>query len=285
MTFTIVRKKYLITIWISILVLTSYGQNASQCMSLASRQASIGNHQEAIDLYERVLFFDQSVLRFYAIQNIAAEYSRLNEFEKAVHYMEQARVLAPNDSLLHVAVFELARYYILSENPQFALVELYSLNKNLSLEEKKRRLFLLTSANFNAGLYQEAKKNAEEYLALSGKVSDHYKDLINKAMRINPAAPTWAGISSIIIPGCGQAMSGNFGSAVNSFILITAFDVLFVYILKNYSWFDAYFTVFPWAQRYYTGGFIAARDLMKEHQKEKKQEILKQLLSEIYLAR
>ena len=131
--FIIRLKKYLLLIDGLILVslFSAEAQNLSQTMDFASRQYQKGNTDEAISLYQRVLFFDSlNIHSFEACRNLASCYISVDNNSKAREFSRMAGNLAPTDSLKNEQIFQLAYLYLAEDDYNYALIELLGLRES-----------------------------------------------------------------------------------------------------------------------------------------------------------
>jgi len=119
-------------------------------------------------------------------------------------------------------------------------------------------------------------------LLLISSLSDSSKKIISKLYNsaeknnLNPN-PKVASFLSMVLPGSGQIYCGELKSGINSFLLTGAALTAFSLINIRYSFFDAILGVFPYYQRYYTGGVINAQNIAENKIKMKKVETVKKI--------
>ncbi len=274
-------KRFLI-IWISLLPLFAVAQNKHECYQHASEQMKLGNFDNAIHGFHRVLFFDATDYTGDALFNLAKCYRMVGAYEKSRVFYDQAFMATESDSLKAEIVFEKAIAYTLSNNYYFALIELMNLPENTSAENKLRSHFYLGINYYQLESFGAAKKEFRKYLeAKSSNKVDSLDIWFDETRKLKRYRPNLAAFSSLIIPGSGQLYAGEGREALNSFLLVGAFDVLFFAVAKNYSFLDAYLTVFPWLQRYLFGGFKSAKRLTLERREERKDLIYRKILKNI----
>jgi tetratricopeptide (TPR) repeat protein len=253
-------KKYLLLIDGLILVslFSAEAQNLSQTMDFASRQYQRGNTDEAISLYQRVLFFDSlNIHSFEACRNLASCYISVDNNSKAREFSRMAGNLAPTDSLKNEQIFQLAYLYLAEDDYNYALIELLGLEESGSGYFQMKRNFYLGVAYFQQTDYQKSigfflkcidstnRGSREELINILDEVRHIEK-------RYNPKT---AKILSMILPGLGQLYCGEYLGAVNSLVLTAGLAVLYIITIDKYSFADATISVLPWFQRYYQGGF------------------------------
>ena len=112
--------------------------------------------------------------------------------------------------------------------------------------------------------------------------SDSSKKIIRKLYNgaeknhLNPN-PKVAAFLSMVLPSSGQIYCGELKSGINSFLLTGAALTAFTLINIRYSFLDAILGIFPYYQRYYTGGVINAQKMAEKKNKMRKLECIKKL--------
>ena len=259
-------------------------QNLSQTMDFASRQYQRGNTDEAISLYQRVLFFDSlNIHSFEACRNLASCYISVDNNSKAREFSRMAGNLAPTDSLKNEQIFQLAYLYLAEDDYNYALIELLGLEESGSGYFQMKRNFYLGVAYFQQTDYQKSigfflkcidstnRGSREELINILDEVRHIEK-------RYNPKT---AKILSMILPGLGQLYCGEYLGAVNSLVLTAGLAVLYIITIDKYSFADATISVLPWFQRYYQGGFQNAEKAAIRHKQNRIKKQYQQILSVI----
>lgn len=271
-------KKYSIAI-ISFFVLALFAcraQNIEQTIDLASRQFDMGNTQEAISLYRRVLYFDSLNLYSYEVaRNLASCYISEKDFTRARAFSKMAGNLAPTDSLRTSLIFQIAYLYLLEDDYNYALIELYGIDESQPDYFQLKKNFYLGAACFQQTDY---RKSIDYFLKCVDSTGyDQREALIQILEEINHIEkrynPKTARILSMILPGLGQLYCGEYTGAVNSFALLTGLAVLYINTIYQYSLIDATISILPWFQRYYQGGYQNAEKatIIKKENKIKQQ--------------
>ncbi len=233
-------------------------QNLRQTLDFATRQFNMGNTQEAISLYRRVLYFDSLNIHSYdACRNLATCYISVNDYPRAREFSRMAGNLAPTDSLRAEQIFQLAYLYLLGNDYHYALIELLGLKESGSGYFQMKRNFYLGVACFQQTDYQKSIGYFLECIDTTNL--ERRVELINimeEVMQIEKRYnPKTAKILSMILPGLGQLYCGEYKGAVNSLALTAGLASLYIITIYNYSFVDASVSVLPWFQRYYQGGY------------------------------
>ena len=277
-------KKFII-ILISLLYGSAYSQTVQQTYSFAVKSMDEGNYELSIENFNRVLYFAPYFNATETSYQLAECYKLTGKFKKSLEIFDIAYFATKSDSIKNEIIFRKTELYLLSENYNYALVELLNLPSSLSK-------YFTSKSNFYFGvLYfqtEDFPKSYNYFAALADSTHIQYKetqykvtlsnifDEISDLERYNPKV---AKIMSLILPGAGQLYVGDYKNAANSFGLIVASLVLFNNVAASYSLLDAYLTVFPWYQRYYLGGYKATGKITLQKRQERKSEIYKEIIS------
>ncbi len=95
--------------------------------------------------------------------------------------------------------------------------------------------------------------------------------LMQRPRRWRRPNPMTAYVLSLIIPGLGQAYAGEWGEALNSFLLVGGLAAVGGYVAVAYSVFDAA-GIGSWAYRYYMGGAQKAEKLARRRRTLKRKQ-------------
>jgi tetratricopeptide (TPR) repeat protein len=277
----IVRKRFLIA-WISLLPLLGWGQSLDQCYQHASSQLQLGNYENAVSAFHRVLYFDDGRYSSDALFQLAKSYQMIGEYEKARKFLDQSYAVTDNDSLRAEIIFEKSIAFTLSGNFYFALMELMNIPDDATTENRKRAHFHMGINYFQLESFDASKKEFRKYLTFTdSSMIDSLDYLFDQLRKLKRYRPNLAAGMSLVVPGSGQLYAGYPGEALNSFLLVGSFEVLFFVVAARYSLLDTYLTIVPWLQRYLYGGFKGAKRLTLERRAERKDEIYRELLQYI----
>jgi tetratricopeptide (TPR) repeat protein len=259
--------------WVSVQKLQA--QNFEETVSFADNQLYSGNLTGAIKTFQRALFFSDGRNTLYIFRKIAEISYLNNDYETAQKYYGLAYNQADNDSLKTEFLFSKAGCQILDKNYQYALIDLFSVDDS-SLYTQKRLNFYLGTCYF--GLEDFTK--AEEYFILSVEPDERNQvsELFSKKNLLLPS-PKKARIFSMIIPGSGQIYAGNLKAGINSLALTSGLIVLAINIGIKYKPVDALFSVFPWYERYYTGGLGKAEEIAINKRQARRSSVYNKILT------
>ena len=281
-TFIKKLKICLIAVFSFFLFASVKAQTMDQTLLFAHEQVQLNNYNAAINAYQRVLFFDKYQYYPEIYNQLGDCHFEIHNYEKAAEYYDLAYHTLKKDSLKNGVLFKKTASLLLVNNYSFALIELFSLGDTLPeyFEHKKHFYFGITYF----GLKQFDLSESHFLQALNDDDTlqkSQLKELFIKNKRIDRVKPKTAKILSMIIPGLGQFYSGDIKNGLNSFFLIGAFAALYINTSINFSILEAYISVFPWYQRYYTGGFKRAEINAKNRIEEKRALVYQELIKTI----
>ena len=267
--------RFVILFWILLFSFHGRAQNATQCLAIAEDLHAIGDYNEAIRMYRRVLFFDEA-LAATSYFHIGESYLSTQQFEQARYFFDLAQQSERSDSVKHEIWFRTVASYILEGKVLYAQNQLlaYSLTGNTYFDHKY---------HFYQGIvfFKQQDLGAAEahfsHLFTADQISE-LENLIQQGQKIVHKNPMVAMVLSALLPGAGQAYAGEWVDAANSFFINALTTTLYVYVLSEYAIVDAVLAVLPWWHRYYVGGFTNARDMVKDKRADKLDAVLTDVL-------
>lgn len=254
------------------LVTVGQGQTVDQLIEFADKKFEQGNYALAAKEYQRALFFGPK--QQVGALNVSTGdcYFALKAYGKAHEYYGFAANLIRKDSLRGEVLLKKASCQMMLLQYNMAVFDLYSLPANIPASTEKKRQFLLGVAYYGMADYERAASAFQ--LAIPGdeqKIQQIVEVFANK--KINRPNPNLAYWMSVFIPGSGQFYSGDIKNGLNSFLLSAGLIIVAFEIASNQSWIDSLLTVFPWWQRYYTGGYNSARSIAEHKRAENRAEL------------
>ena len=246
-------------------------QNVMQTFALAESLFAFEQYEAALKHYHRVAFFAGDSMQATVFPRIAECYFQTNDFRNSILYYELASNTTVNDSLRNEYLFARVLSYYILEEYDYALQQLYAFRES-------NNPHLIDRFHFYHAVI--SMKRADPDMALDhfillvddNDVADELRALFKKA-RLHHPKPRLAKMLSIIVPGLGQAYSGDFQNAANSFMLNGLLAGLTYSIAVKYSLLDAGLSTFSWLHRYYMGGFTRA-EIIAVNRRIEKREIL-----------
>jgi len=249
-------------------------QNFEETINFADNQFKSGKLTAALKTYQRALFFSDGRRNLYLFRQIAEISYFNNDYETAQKYFGLAFDQSDNDSLKTELLFSKASCQIFSKNYQLALIDLFSVN-DTSGSIQKRLNFYLATCYFGLENFSSAKTYFESCIPF--KDSAELAELFSRKNLLSPS-PKRARIMSMILPGLGQTYSGDLKSGLNSLLLTSGLIALGINISIRYRPVDAVFSILPWYQRYYTGGYGKAEEIAIRKRQKKRNEVYTKVL-------
>tara|TARA_B100001564_G_scaffold184086_1_gene154717 strand:+ start:2628 stop:3458 length:831 start_codon:yes stop_codon:yes gene_type:complete len=258
---------YTTSIFISLNVIS---QKQIKSFDDAIKEFNSGNYELSIPYFKRIAFFESN--NIINLKYLADSYQNTKSFDKALVHYSLIYNISKNDSIKNEVIIEMAKTYILQEKYNYAKIEALNI-KEINQTFTDRKNYYLSIISF----YMNEFENSKNYLLSISSLSDSSKQIISKLyngaeknhLKPNPKV---ASFLSMILPGAGQVYSGEFKSGINSFLLTGAALTAFTIINIRYSFLDAILGVFPYYQRYYTGGVINAQKMAEKKNKMKRLE-------------
>ena len=263
---------YTTSIFIS---LNAVSQKQVNSFDAAIKEFNSGNYELSIPYFKRIAFFESNNIT--NLKYLADSYQKTKSYDKALVHYSLIYNIVVNDSIKNEVIIEMAKTYILQEKYNYAKIEVLNI-KEINQSFIDRKNYYLSIISFYLNEFEDSKK----HLLVISSLSDSSKKFINELFK-NVAKtqlipnPKVASILSMIIPGTGQLYSGEFKSGINSFLLTGTAITVFTLINIRYSFLDAILGVFPYYQRYYTGGVINAQNIAENKIKMKKVETVKKI--------
>ena len=241
----------------------------------AIKEFNSGNYELSIPFFKRIAFFESN--NIINLKYLADSYQKIKSYDKAIVHYSLIYNIAKNDSIKNEVIIEMTKTYILQEKYNYAKIEALNI-KEINHGFTDRKNYYLSIISF----FENEFENSKNYLSLISSLSDSSKKIICKLYNgaeknhLNPN-PKVASFLSMVLPGSGQIYCGELKSGINSFLLTGAALTAFTLINIRYSFLDAILGVFPYYQRYYTGGVINAQNLAENKIKMKKVETVKKI--------
>ncbi|MBN4049675.1 tetratricopeptide repeat protein [Bacteroidales bacterium AH-315-N07] len=225
----------------------------------------------AIKEYKRYIFFTPDSVHDKAFFRIGRCYQELNEFETASNYFDRS-FFASNDHQIKIeSMFQKAGCLINLNRYSDALFELLQVSNKNNEATIKRKHFYLGLIYYKLEKWDSSQTYLTNYIEMCGSEDqkDNIRKIFDEVKKINPNKPKIARIFSYIIPGLGQAYSGDVKNALNSLTINGIFGYLYVYVAATYGFVDAFIAVFPFLYRYYLGGIYHADRIAFEKNNKK----------------
>jgi tetratricopeptide (TPR) repeat protein len=263
--------------------IVAFTQTSKQTLDFADSLFAVGNYQQATKMYERVLFFTGNQYANRISSQLANCYFQDKKYSQAAKYFEFSFYTAKNDSARFEIQLMKASCYMLLHNFNLALVELYGISDEQKNELNfRRRNMYLAICYWGLGNYRKSEalflnSIPPENAGAKKKITALFSDKKN----FRKPSVFWSGLLSVLVPGTGFLVLGDYRNAANSFVLTNGLLLLGIKVATQYSVLDAFFSVFPWFQRYYQGGYTKTLDLARHKQAEKRNKTFQEILKVI----
>lgn len=277
-------KRYLRPALIILIIIKSQillAQSIEESLKLANEVFDQNKYSSAINLYERIIFFDSTnQYSPYIFENLAVAYQKQNEFHKAIYYFDLAFYAAENSGLnTNQLLINKAICSIRVKDFESAYTEALYINTGLkdSIIAGKQQTILLAIGSYHLEKYESSFNN---FMVLCPDDSCRIEllDFFKELERINKKSPRKARILSMIFPGLGQYYIGEWKKGINSTLLVGGIASLLIVNSINTGFLNSFLNLMPWYQRYFMGGYTKV-ELMAERKLELKRiELLDKIL-------
>lgn len=270
--------RYLMLIIISVGCFNGRAQHIQSSFQLANQLYENAEYANAIEVYKRVLFFDNTGEYGPQIyRNIANCLYLTANYTEAASYYELAYFVEPQDSTKTDIILQKVSCYLLNKDYLGAQEELFILDDNLSPAQQYTRQFYEAMLTFALEDFEESERLFKIIVTDTLQVHELFKTNA-KVSKLNPKT---AKTLSIIFPGLGQFYAGDIKNGINSMLLTSGLFYLGVRSAINTSFIDAAVSVIPWFQRYYTGGFNKAEAIAIAKKQQRRYVVFNELLNEV----
>jgi tetratricopeptide (TPR) repeat protein len=251
-------------------------QSVEQTKAFADELYKEKSFQNALEVYNRVLFFDTAqVFSAQIYPTIAESYYQTSQYAQANQYFDLAYNISSNAVEKNGYLLKKISGYLILQQIDYAEIDFLSLDStSLNSTQKAERAVFEAIITFAKGDFLKSKT---AFLHLS-KDSIAVEKLFSKNDKISKISPLKAKNMSRVIPGLGQLYVGDVKNGLNSFLLTGGLLALGIRGALTNNLFDAAFASGPWIQRYYKGGYTKAESIAKSKILERRFKIYNQLL-------
>lgn len=256
------------------------GGQTNSIVAFAENQYKAGNYSSALIEYQRAIFFGAEPSgRIF--QQMAECCFNLKKFDQALEFYDRAYFTFQEDSLKVNALMNKAKCNIYTKDYNIALIDLLGISDSLPEPVYRLKQFYIGMCYFGTEQFKEAQTFFVD--AVNPAFTDQ-RNTITQLMankKLNMPNPRTASVLSMCFPGLGQFYAGDIKNGLNSFLLSSALLALGVKISYEQSVVDAFFTIMPWLQRYYQGGYMRAEKIAITKRAENRGEIYKKVLHQL----
>lgn len=267
----------------SCLVLQAAAQSPAECYAAACKLKEEGNYTEAVDRYQRVAFFSHDSLRYQSLLGCAESYFVLKDYSAALSFYSDAliadRYLKHDEITISIIQCQLylKQYKEVSES-------LRSLDTN-NVYTLKRYLFYTGILKFLEDDFTASQQSFNRLGGDNGYKKQQIDSLFRRNAGIKRIHPGLAFGCSLVLPGSGQILYGNWKEGANSLGLTVVFGALMYNTAVTYGVFNAITGITPWYIQYYRGGALKAKTLALQKKAKKRAVIYQGLLKVFYPGR
>lgn len=273
--------KVIFTVLFSCIISQIYGQQTSAIVHFADGQYKVGNYSGALLEYQRAIFFGEATTGelFHQMGRCSFE---LKKYDQAIEYFDRAYFAYTNDSLRINSLLDKAKCNIVTRSYNIALIDLFGLTDSLPEKTYRLKQFYIGLCYFGTEQFDEAKKYFVDAVNPSfEKQRQSIDQLLSNKRKLNRPNPRTASTMSMCFPGLGQFYAGDYKNGLNSLILTSALITLGIKISIEQTLSDGIFTILPWFQRYYQGGYMRAEKIAMEKRAHNRNEVYEKVLQEI----
>lgn len=258
-----------------------WAQSAEETLLTAEKLMLRGKRDTAVNLYRRALFFTPKKKAGYAWQKAAFTADRANEFRIVREFADSALVHIPlsDTAAYRESLFLKAKALLMLHENRQALELLLSRQAFYNPETTARAALLWGIAYLENEQFAKARE-AFSFLFSDAEERKHCElnRLFSDSSVFQKPRSETARILSTIIPGGGQLYAGYPEEALNSFVLNASLFVLLYRFSADYSWYNAWLSIYPWYERYYSSNILRASRLAEEKRKLKRQALISRII-------
>ncbi len=248
-------------------------QSICEIKAFADDQFKKTNYSTALKEYQRVHFFDTTSLYDDIYLKIASIYYNQSDFRRAIEYFNLAWYSEQKDSVRNEITFRKATCYLKLEEYLVALNELFDIPQTKSeYFDAKLNLYFAISY-YGLDDLVNAQFYFSQFLGPEGRrdIDIIFVDFERFKRKYKPRKIE---LMSKFIPGLGQLKLGNFGSGINSFLLVGGAVSYAAYTASAYGLIDGALLLSSF-YRYYLGGANQAKvESIKKIREEKRRTYL-----------
>ena len=237
-------------------------QDVDQTLLIANSAFTQEDFLTASALYERVLFFDDALENTAAVyEKLADSHFKLTHYSEAYYYYDLAITIEENAQReVYQNLIKKADCAIRKNDFFDALAISFSINApEQSAVLAKHQIQAL--AYYKTGKIQKSFDLFNALCNGSEACQQQLKNLQAQAEKINNKSPKKARILSMIFPGLGFYYLGEWKKGINSTLLVGGLGTLLIFNSISTGFFNAFFNIMPWYQRYFMGGYTKAEML------------------------
>ncbi len=266
----------------SLLSLTLQAQDVAGTERLADTFMRHGQYETAFKYYQRAFFFASKTKAPELYGKMGESSLMAGKYDFARQYFHKAQLIEQNDSLRAEWFLKKVTAVVLQKRFKLALLEMLNYRGPLLPHQRVYAEYLKGLSYFGMEKFDLAHRHFEAALPPGDSLARQRLNLLfrrKNLMRPNPTAAKWM---SMFVPGAGQIYAGDWKNGLNSFFLNGLLAYLILRDAYTYSFWDSFAGIFPWLQRYYTGGYQRAEKIAEQRRREKRARIFRQTYDLIF---
>lgn len=243
----------------------SLAQTMHETSSLATKLVGEYKYTEAIGLYQRILFFSESdSITYFTSLKLAELFEKQANFLGAAQYYHIAAGSGYEEESMMLSHRLKAALYLLKEKRGNEVVQVLD-TSSMESEQKdslyyKRMLFLGLAFVLEQNRSLAISYFQLFYPLLSKADSIKLSALNNQLREVNYRNAKASLIASLILPGSGQLLNGDYKNGINSMLVNGTMIGLSIWTGVSYNWINGVLVAALLAPRYYVGGANMAAD-------------------------
>ncbi|NPA46497.1 MAG: tetratricopeptide repeat protein [Chlorobi bacterium] len=262
--------------------LWAVAQTVTQTVQIGDTFMQRGEYVSAYKYYQRASFFagKEQIPGLYGKMGDASFMA--GKYDEAIGHYNKAQGLEQNDSLRTEWMLKKVTSLAFRGRYKMALLEMLTYRGRFTPDQQKAAYYLKGLCYFGQNQFDRAKQNLLRAVPAGDSIRrQQIERLFSKKnlYRPNPKTAKWL---SVFVPGLGQLYAGDLKNAANSFILNGLLAYLLIRDSVTYSFWDGFVGIFPWLQRYYTGGYQRAEKIARKKRKEKRGRVFQKIHTIIF---
>lgn len=255
-------------------------QPTKNILTFAEEQYRIGNYSSALIEYQRAIFFGTEPTGTIFAHMGDCCYN-LKKYDQALEFYDRAYFTYQEDSSKIQSLLNKAKCNIVTKQYNIALIDLLGISDSIPEATFRLKQFYIGICYFGTDQFQQAQQFFLDAVNPSFVAQRTEIEKLLQDRKLNVPNPKTASILSMCFPGLGQFYAGDIKNGLNSLLLSTALLALGAKIAHEQTIVDAFFTVIPWLQRYYQGGYMRAEKIAFEKRAENRNKVYKEVVQQI----
>lgn len=255
-----------------------FSQSVEGTLQFAKEQFEVGNYSNSVLAYERAIYFAENTAPETYFK-LAEAYFLKGDVERAIRFYNNASFLEQDIQKKNDYIFKKCLAYLSINNYNQAIITLGAVNDFNNPEANLKKQYFKSIAYYLKEDYDQFQSIFDNYIEEMDLNSyDAYLMVNNfntKADKVKPNLAMWM---SVVIPGSGQLLYGNWKDGLNSMGLTAALVGLYFNYVVQFSLVEGYLVVLPWFQRYHKGGYMIAKRTALEKEEHYRSKAYKEIL-------